>query len=119
MALSPTLGLLALLGSWLSALGSRLFSALSSRLSALLGSQLLAPRLSAAEGLVSSRLLALLSDLSLLGCDVRLSAFGSYVLLALLSFHCPNYDTVEYAVLAMRHDMLSPNRVANCRAGAK
>jgi len=27
--------------------------------------------------------------------------------------------TVEYAVLAMSHNMLSRNRVANCRAGAK
>ena len=27
--------------------------------------------------------------------------------------------TVEYGVLAMRHKMLSPNRVASCRAGAK
>ena len=32
---------------------------------------------------------------------------------------CKHRPTVEYAVLAMRHDMLSPNRVANCRAGAK
>jgi hypothetical protein len=29
------------------------------------------------------------------------------------------YFTVEYAVLAMSHDMLSPNRIANCLAGAK